>query len=35
MQYISGIHALKLPCALKTCGDWHCSALRLLHDGMQ
>jgi len=28
MQYISGIHALNLPCTLETCGDWHCSALR-------
>jgi len=28
MRYISGIHALNLPCSLLTCGDWHCSALR-------
>ena len=28
MRYISGIHALNLPCSLQTCGDWHCSALR-------
>lgn len=28
MQYITGIHALNLPCALNTCGDWHTSALR-------
>ena len=28
MQYISGVHALNLPCSLQTCGDWHCSALR-------
>jgi hypothetical protein len=28
MQYITGIHALNLPCSLLTSGDWHCSALR-------
>jgi hypothetical protein len=28
VQYITGIHALNLPCALLTCGDWHRSALR-------
>jgi hypothetical protein len=28
MLYISGIHALNLPCALLTCGDWHQSAIR-------
>ena len=28
MQYISGIHALNLPCSLETCGDWHSSALK-------
>jgi len=28
MQYITGIHALNLPCSLLTCGDWHCSALQ-------
>ena len=28
MKYISGIHALNLPCGLETCGDWHTSALR-------
>ena len=28
MLYISGIHALNLPCSLETCGDWHTSALR-------
>ena len=27
MKYISGIHALNIPCSLDTCGDWHCSAL--------
>jgi len=27
MRYISGIHALNLPCSLETCGDWHTSAL--------
>jgi hypothetical protein len=28
MRYITGIHALNLPCSLATCGDWHASALR-------
>jgi hypothetical protein len=28
LKYITGIHALNLPCSLETCGDWHCSALR-------
>ncbi|MCL2213482.1 MAG: hypothetical protein FWB93_06595 [Oscillospiraceae bacterium] len=28
MQYITGIHALNLPCSLETCGDWHGSALK-------
>ena len=28
MQYITGIHALNLPCSLLTCGDWHCPALK-------
>lgn len=28
MLYLSGIHALNLPCALETCGDWHTSALQ-------
>lgn len=28
MRYITGIHALNLPCELETCGDWHTSALR-------
>ena len=28
MRYITGIHALNLPCSLVTCGDWHQSALR-------
>lgn len=28
MRYITGIHALNLPCSLKTCGDWHTSALK-------
>jgi len=23
MLYLSGIHALNLPCDLLTCGDWH------------
>jgi len=28
MQYITGIHALNLPCSLQTNGDWHRSALQ-------
>jgi len=28
MIYVSGIHALNLPCALMTCGDWHQSGIR-------
>ena len=28
MQYITGIHALNLPCALNTDGDWRCSAIQ-------
>lgn len=28
MRYITGIHALNLPCQLNTCGDWHQSALK-------
>ena len=28
MQYITGVHALNLPCMLDTCGDWHQSAIQ-------
>lgn len=28
MLYITGIHALNLECDLKTCGDWHTSAIQ-------
>ncbi len=28
MKYVTGIHALNIPCALDTSGDWHASALR-------
>lgn len=27
MLYVSGIHALNLPCSLLTCGDWHVGAI--------
>lgn len=27
MEYISGVHALNIPCELDTCGDWHVSSL--------
>ncbi len=28
MEYITGVHALNLNCALDTCGDWHQSAIQ-------
>ena len=28
MKYITGIHALNLPCNLETCGNWHQSAIQ-------
>jgi len=28
MEYITGIHALNLPCSLETGGDWHIYALQ-------
>ena len=28
MKYLSGIHALNLPCELLTCGDWHQSGIQ-------
>ena len=28
MMYLTGQFALNLPCDLKTCGDWHTTALR-------
>lgn len=28
MRYITGIHALNLPCELETCGDWHQAAIQ-------
>lgn len=28
MRYLSGIHALNLPCSLVTCGDWHQSGIQ-------
>lgn len=28
MKYITGIHALNIPCSLDTSGDWHASALK-------
>lgn len=35
MKYITGIHALNLPCKLLTEGDWHCSSLRWENITMQ
>lgn len=34
MRYVTGIHALNLPCALDTCGDWHASAIQWAHPMM-
>ena len=31
MEYITGQHALNLPCSLETCGDWHQSALQWVY----
>lgn len=31
MRYISGVHALNLPCKLHTTGDWHTSAIQWDH----
>lgn len=28
MLYVTGMHALNLPCRLQTCGDWHASAIQ-------
>jgi hypothetical protein len=28
MKYITGQHALNIPCSLLTCGDWHQAALQ-------
>lgn len=28
MIYLTGIHALNIPCGLETCGDWHAPALK-------
>jgi hypothetical protein len=28
MKYVSGVHALNLPCELLTCGDWHQSGIQ-------
>ena len=27
MKYLTGIHALNLPCSLDTCGDWHSKSI--------
>jgi hypothetical protein len=27
MKYITGMHALNLPCSINTCGDWHASSI--------
>ena len=31
MEYITGIHALNLPCKLDTCGDWHSTSIQWEH----
>lgn len=28
MLYITGVHALNIPCRLDTCGDWHSTAIQ-------
>ncbi|MFT9076309.1 hypothetical protein [Ethanoligenens sp.] len=28
MKYVTGVHALNIPCSLSTSGDWHQSALQ-------
>lgn len=35
MLYITGIHALNLPCSLETCGDWHASAIQWKRPNMR
>lgn len=35
MKYITGIHALNLPCSLETCGDWHTSAIQWVKPQMR
>ena len=35
MLYITGIHALNLPCSLMTCGDWHCSSIQWKRPNMR
>ena len=31
MKYVTGIHALNIPCNLETSGDWHMSAIQWEH----
>lgn len=31
MLYITGQHALNIPCSLLTCGDWHQSGIQWKH----
>jgi hypothetical protein len=35
MIYLSGIHALNLPCSLATCGDWHQTGIFWNHLSLQ
>lgn len=35
MRYVTGIHALNLPCKLDTVGDWHQSAIQWEHPQMR
>jgi len=28
VRYVTGIHALNIPCELETCGDWHQGAIQ-------
>lgn len=34
MQYITGVHALNIPCGLDTCGDWHSTSIQWNHPNM-
>lgn len=35
MNYVTGIHALNLPCNLETTGDWHSSWIQWKHPTVQ
>lgn len=35
MKYITGVHALNIPCHLNTTGDWHMSGIQWDHPTMR